>query len=1244
VIDVSASGQIGIPTPENVFYRLATLSESELGRVLRPQREVPFRGDQRFDRESVMLRVALDVALDRLTVLEVRLETGSDQVAPPTSDALFQLLRSDAFVRYVNSYLSFGVRLMAARLLGPDDRTGFALPYPPPLAPNVSVVATVDQRRRLFDDEDVANAIDFLDDFIPADALPSTTLSAGYPWDFADAHHWRFEDDGEWVSDYQRWLGGASYRPERADYFKRLTAGLVRLVRGLVDMYVDVEGRGSVDAARVSGRLFTYSAKIPYTARLGLLDLYVIARLFRADVSVAAVVSYPKPSWLELLRECVRRDGGDWWEIDEAIPILRAVLEVTCELVQNSGAIMADARDRALERLQFPRWPPETVTWPQAYEEELSEIARQRRRRGFVADSFEPRVETRVTARPASHYGWSRRVRTGEHLDNLVGLAFSGGGIRSATFNLGVLQRLQEIDLLRAVDYLSTVSGGSYIGAWLIANAFRSAGWLGQFTDWRPAVEHLRRYSNYLAPQRLTTIDSWTMWAGWLQNALWTQLLAVTWLVALLIMARLNAVLFAWNGWSSVAAHGNLVAVPLIASSVLLTMWTLRRAREHVAEWHVMAYVVVPVILGGYVCAAVLWAGRPGVPLLYSEVMRTAWVQWLPALFSLFLGIWLVSVASADTPWWQALVLGAVPAVLSSIVVYSALCFTMWMFGQWGSESRYAALAYIAGPAVIIFSIVAAMVVMVGLLGPSAQRWRREFWMRSELWITLFGLQNFALSFVAILGPLLVLSEFDRSWEVLQWALVIGWFGALFGGTLTSIVTSLFDGGSAGATGSKRRLDPATVRGVSSVMAWVFVAGGVLFTATALHVVMVALFTDHQIVASLYWLQLASLQPSNYWVAFVVLVAIGLLLSWRFDINVIGPIEVYRDCLVRCYLGASRAASGERRPSNFTGFDPEDDLPLWSVCHADSERPARYVGPFPIVNAAVDLGGGFGVGVHSRDSASFVLTPLRAGADRRAIGYAPVRRGRWSYAGGIDLGQAMAISGAAVSPKMGYRISSFAALLQAMFNVRLAWWMPSPGRALWAARAVPLGVLYLWREAFARGSEQGLFVNVSDGGHFENLGLYELVRRRCSVIIVSDAECDPELTFASLSNAIRLCAIDFNAIIDIDVDSIRGARESGLSQTHSTVGTITYSNGARGYLLYLKSSLTGDEDVTVKEYRASSRDFPHESTTDQFFDQAQFESYRRLGYHIAEQTFRGVEREATVTGMVDKLYRSLTAR
>src|SRR5205085_12204386 len=130
--------------------------------------------------------------------------------------------------------------------------------------------------------------------------------------------------------------------------------------------------------------------------------------------------------------------------------------------------------------------------------------------------------------------------------------------------------------------------------------------------------------------------------------------------------------------------------------------------------------------------------------------------------------------------------------------------------------------------------------------------------------------------------------------------------------------------------------------------------------------------------------------------------------------------------------------------------------------------------------------------LHTRHSASFVMTPLRCGADRPLVGYAPSLASHGSFAGGVRLGQAISVSGAAASPNMGYDTSPLVAFLLTMFNVRLAWWVPNPARAWWLLDKLGFGLLSLIKETFGLADETSKFINVSDGGHFENLGIYEL--------------------------------------------------------------------------------------------------------------------------------------------------------
>ena len=151
---------------------------------------------------------------------------------------------------------------------------------------------------------------------------------------------------------------------------------------------------------------------------------------------------------------------------------------------------------------------------------------------------------------------------------------------------------------------------------------------------------------------------------------------------------------------------------------------------------------------------------------------------------------------------------------------------------------------------------------------------------------------------------------------------------------------------------------------------------------------------------------------------------------------------------------------------------------------------------------------------------------------------------------------------------------------------------------------------------------------ISDGGHFENLAVYELVRRRCKVIIASDAECDAHYRFEGLGALIRMCEVDFNVKIHVDFTEIIPFTPAGSDDSWArrrfAIGSIDYGNGEQGVLVYLKAAMTGREDAAVLQYKSRHPRFPHESTGDQFYGEDQFESYRQLGYDIAHTVFAQV--------------------
>ena len=213
----------------------------------------------------------------------------------------------------------------------------------------------------------------------------------------------------------------------------------------------------------------------------------------------------------------------------------------------------------------------------------------------------------------------------------------------------------------------------------------------------------------------------------------------------------------------------------------------------------------------------------------------------------------------------------------------------------------------------------------------------------------------------------------------------------------------------------------------------------------------------------------------------------------------------------------------------------------------------------------------------------------------------------------------------AASPRMGELTVSTLAMLMVLLNVRLGYWVPNPGRvegrkSPWPLLRLP-GPWYLLREMSGRMPLRLPFVNVSDGGHIENLGLFALIRRRCRLIVSIDGERDSptgDHSFAGLATAIRMARIVLGVEIQIDVN-----RVGAPGEPHFAVGRIRYGGvHPDGWLIYLKLSYSGDENPYVREYRRRDPQFPHQSTGDQFFDEAQFEAYRALGQHVAETFLR----------------------
>jgi hypothetical protein len=547
------------------------------------------------------------------------------------------------------------------------------------------------------------------------------------------------------------------------------------------------------------------------------------------------------------------------------------------------------------------------------------------------------------------------------------------------------------------------------------------------------------------------------------------------------------------------------------------------------------------------------------------------------------------------------------------------------------------ALAVTCGTPILLTVFAVCISVHMGLMGRNFPDDRREWWSRIAAYLGIYA---------AAISSIFAVAFFGKNIAGSIGKIPGGWISPAIGWTLTT-VGGLFlarqNGGEKSNSDNERKSALAR-RAFTSLSPAVFVAGlfivlskGLddLLTTTESFLSHAGPFLFHSAFGRLPGITNSTVANPLivlFYLVFLLTVMFGF--AYTVDINEFSMHHFYRNRLIRAYLGASHCT--DRRPNRLTGFDQKDDLPLVSL------RPERepglqnygkpYHGPYPLFNAALNLVHGDRLSWQERKAASFIFTPKFCGYDYQSVtdaaAVAPLRdagfRPTSVYAypdGGIHLGTAMAISGAALSPNSGFHTSTSMAFLLTVFNVRLGWWMGNPRNDRgWQSSGPQFGLVYLLYELFGWTNDRQKQVYLSDGGHFDNLGIYELVRRRCSLIIASDAEEDADCAFHGLGGVIRKCFIDFGVRIDLNLDCIRPKQDS-LSAEHFAIGRIHYPEGWSGTLLYIKSSLTGDEPADLREYMARRQSFPNQSTADQFFDESQFESYHRLGLHVSKCAF-----------------------
>jgi hypothetical protein len=343
-----------------------------------------------------------------------------------------------------------------------------------------------------------------------------------------------------------------------------------------------------------------------------------------------------------------------------------------------------------------------------------------------------------------------------------------------------------------------------------------------------------------------------------------------------------------------------------------------------------------------------------------------------------------------------------------------------------------------------------------------------------------------------------------------------------------------------------------------------------------------------------------------------MIVGIGAFVYFLLlDVNFTSPHRHYRNKLAEAYL--IRPA---KKPSKERPFENAVSVRLSKLGKA-AERA-----PYHLINCALNVPASSDPRMQGRHADFFLFSPRYCGSP--LTGYAKTEI--WEKGDThLDLGTAMAISGAAAAPQMGLGTMKRLSFWLALLNVRLGYWARKPGKKALLFGGAP-GLWFLLKEMLGTMNEKSAWLNVSDGGHIENLGVSELLRRRCKYIVAIDGEQDAKMTFRALTTLQRLAYIDLGITIDADLDDLR-LNDRGLSRSHFRFCRIRYPQGERGsaeafgYLLYLKLSLTGNEGEFIRRYRLDEPSFPHHSTSDQFFTETQFEAYRNLGEHIGDKLF-----------------------
>jgi hypothetical protein len=735
-----------------------------------------------------------------------------------------------------------------------------------------------------------------------------------------------------------------------------------------------------------------------------------------------------------------------------------------------------------------------------------------------------------------------------------IGLAFSGGGIRSATFCLGVLRALARNKVLHRFDYLSTVSGGGYVGS-----AFGRLFHAGKDGD--------------PASVEAGVADDGSLFLWWLRN------------------------------------NGRFLA-PAGASDLVQALASQLRG-------FLATQVEVAVLIMLFACAITL------PHLAYSWVFAVR--EGMPVAMSL---------------WWWLLPLPAAGAL--------TMCYAYWFLGKaTASGLATAVLAtvvglYLAAQASATPTSFDATLLWLGAIGllPSPVAWvcaRVSSLRRSEETNRVRYTRGLAWCLKAV-AVVFAFGVFDMlSWYMKLWLTQLG--GDAAGGNVATGVgvTTVLIGIARFVlpmlqTGSKTGISKLPWGLLANVLGLILVMALALFWMTIFQTI---IFPDKGDV-------LGNLLRNAYarWASVFVISLTYVLLNGRAlqQLNRSSLHFFYRSRIARAYVSVGNGPdSGVAHPrfpaspivantrsltegtAKITSLMDGDDLAMTDYA------PHRFGGPIHLINCCINQTVDDRTGTYNADRKGISLTVSALGVE---TGTHTPEAGSTSLLSGSTVAEWIAISGAALGSGMGSLTRPGTAAMAFLSGLRLGYWQDNLTVGFAKRRGLVAKYFAVLREMFARfpglGSPDWY---LSDGGHFDNTGVYALLKRQLSLIVLVDCGADPDYRFADVENLVRKARIDYDATIAFvdpaGLTPLAGALapmfgtpdtiSNGPDDAHLLLARITYADGTHGTLLIVKPRTTCDMPLDIAGYADREDTFPQQSTSNQFFSEDQWESYCELG-------------------------------